>query len=216
MVSNISKQLNKNGYIVIENFLSDETFNQFKNDTNNYLSNTRNRNFKLTDNDLDNTIFNQYYNDQKITSLVEKIFKEENLNYKMEECYRVFRALIGRESNLQNKKFHFDSYYLTLMLPIKIPRYEDGENGDFYIIPNIRKTFKNRYLNLLIKFFFQNKLSFLFYKSLIFDKIFKPIKITLKEKSLIIFWGYKSLHGSGVLGKNRERVTLLYHFNKMK
>lgn len=216
MISNTIKELNKNGFIEIENFVSDKTFNQFKKDTNDYLSNSINKNFYLTDNDLDNTIFNQYYNDQEVIRLVDEIFKEKKFNYKIDECYRVFRALVGKGSDLQNKKLHFDSYYLTLMFPIRIPKYKDGENGDFYILPNIRKTFKNKYLNLLIKFIFQNKVSFLFYKSKIFDKIFKPIKIIPKEKSIIIFWGYKSLHGSGILGKNRERVTLLYHFKKMK
>ena len=84
MISNTIKELNKNGFIEIENFVSDKTFNQFKKDTDNYLSNSRNKNFYLTDNDLDNTIFNQYYNDQNVTRLVDEIFKERKLNYKIE------------------------------------------------------------------------------------------------------------------------------------
>ena len=58
-------------------------------DTNDYLSNSINKNFYLTDNDLDNTIFNQYYNDQEVIRLVDEIFKEKKFNYKIDECYRV-------------------------------------------------------------------------------------------------------------------------------
>jgi hypothetical protein len=216
MYSQNIKQLNEAGYLVINDFISDEIFNQFKIDTNKYLENSKNKNFKLTDYELNDSIFNKYYVDSKITNLVNNIFKVTNINFKNEKCYRVFRALVGKESNIQNKKYHFDSYYLTLLFPIIIPKHQDTKNGDFYIIPNIRKIYKNFILNLLVKFLFQNKISYLLYKTKLFDKIFKPIKIIPKEKSVIIFWGYKSLHGSGDLGINRKRITLLYHFKKMK
>lgn len=210
------KQLNEAGYLVINDFISDEIFNQFKIDTNKYLENSKNKNFNLTDHDLNESIFNKYYLDSKITNLVNNIFKVTNIDFDNEECYRVFRALVGEESNKQNKKYHFDSYYLTILFPIIIPNNKDTKNGDFFIIPNIRKIYKNFFLNLLVKFLFQNKISYLLYKSKLFDRLFKPIKIIPKEKSVIIFWGYKSLHGSGDLGENRKRVTVLYHFKKMK
>ncbi len=210
------KRLNEEGYFVINDFISDEIYNQFKIDTNQYLESSKNKNFKLTDYDLNESIFNKYFLDSEITQLVSNIFKLTNIEYKNEECFRVLRSLIGQESNMQNKKYHFDSYYLTLLFPIMIPKYPDTKNGDFYIIPNVRKIFKNSFLNLFVKFLFQNKISYLLYKSKLFDKMFKPIKIIPKEKSVIIFWGYKSLHGSADLGKDRKRVTLLYHFKKMK
>ena len=46
-----------------------------------------------------------------------------------------FRALVGKGSDLQNKKLHFDSYYLTLMFPIRIPKYKDGKMEIFIFCP---------------------------------------------------------------------------------
>ena len=170
----------------------------------------------LTDEDLDHEGLKKFFNNVNFINLIKSFFKYENLDFSLNDNYRVLRVLNGPGSNTDNQNLHFDGYYLTLMLPIHIPNENDNFNGDFMIIPNIRPVFKSKILNLVLKVIAQNKLSKIFFKTKIFKIIFKPIKIIPKPGSLIIFRGFSSLHGSGILKSNRKRATLLFHLKKMK
>ena len=186
------EDINDKGIIVINNIFDNDEFSKINSEINKLIQNKRSKNGKIV--------------------LIDDDLKESLLF----ELYKVLRVLTGNNSDNDNQNYHFDGYYLTAMLPILIPKEKDNFNGDFLIVPNIRHVYKNKKINLLIKYFFQNKIAKIFYKTIFFNKIFKPIKISPQENSLILFKGFESLHGSEMLGKNRTRITLLYHFNKMK
>ena len=46
------------------------------------------------------------------------------------------------------------------MFPFSIPKYQNEKYLDFHIIPNIRRVYKNKFVNLIIKFLFKIKLVF--------------------------------------------------------
>ena len=208
--------LDTRGFLEINDFLDSETINNFKKCLDNLYDINGNRNFVLTDDKLNKYIFGDYYKNNKFKEVISKVFLHEKIKFSYEDNYKVLRVLNGKESNADNQNYHFDGYYLTAMLPLEIPTGNEGKNGDFILVPNIRKIFKNKNINLIIKYIFQNKLIKLLYKNKIFLGFFKPKRIIPKAGSLIIFRGFASLHGSEILGPNKKRVTLLYHFHKMK
>tara|TARA_Y100001970_G_scaffold288620_1_gene416462 strand:- start:48 stop:707 length:660 start_codon:yes stop_codon:yes gene_type:complete len=212
------EDINDKGIIVINNIFDNDEFSKINSEINKLIQNKRSKNGKivLIDDDLKESLLFELYKKNKIKTVVNEIFNHNKLQLDIEDNYKVLRVLTGNNSDNDNQNYHFDGYYLTAMLPILIPKEKDNFNGDFLIAPNIRHVYKHKKINLLIKYFFQNKIAKIFYKTIFFNKIFKPIKISPQENSLILFKGFESLHGSEMLGKNRTRITLLYHFNKMK
>lgn len=201
------------GFIYVKNFIDEGNLLNLKNQLDKFLPSKNN--FNKIDNELENTLFFDFHNQEEIKNIVKKIFNKDSISYSHEDCYKVLRVLTGNNSDSQNKNLHFDSYYLTLMFSIKMPENIDENNGSFLIIPNVRIIFKYKILNNLIKFIFQNRVSKFLYRFNLFDSVSNIKNIKPEEGSLLIFRGAKSLHGSGNLLKNTKRVTMLYHFKKM-
>ena len=213
---NLISDIDTKGYIEIQNFLNEKTSKLFKDDLENILKKDNNKKFALTDGQLKNFHFYDYCDEKKFLELVGEIFKYDKKKFQYQDNYKVLRILNGKDSNTDNNNLHFDGYHLTLMLPLVIPSNNGEGNGDFFIIPNIRPYFNLNIFNLLFKFIFQNKIIKFFYKTKFFHSLLKPIRIIPKVNSLIIFRGFASLHGSGKLDANKTRVTLLYHYLKLK
>ena len=208
--------LNSKGFIEIKNFFDESLKNEILKEVEEIIEIGRDHNLVLTDSKLNNYTLGNLDQKESFKNIIEKIFEFENLKFEYKDKYRVLRILNGKESDSDNKNFHFDGYHLTCMFPLIIPHGKEKDNGNFFLIPNLRKIFKNKILNLTVKFLYQNKLAKLFYKTSLFTFFFKPLEIKPLPDSLFIFRGFNSLHGSGNLGKNKKRVTLLYHFLKLK
>lgn len=212
----ILADINTKGYIEIENFFNVKNFEKLQNKVNKLIEKKPNTNFTLTDLQLDNENIVQFEDIPGFRELIENFYKFENKKLNFNDCYKVLRVLKGNDSNKDNSNFHFDGFYLTAMFPIIIPQNNSGDNGDFVIVPNIRRIYKSKLINNLIKAIFQNFLIKIFYKTKLFNYFFNAKVIRPKEGSLILFRGFQSLHGSAKLEKNRTRATLLYHISNMK
>jgi len=207
--------LNKIGYIEIDNFLDESKYNSFKNAVDKIIQSNPDKHIVRTDSSINSKILEGFINDEIVTTFVKDLFEYDKVNYDINDTFKVLRILNGKETGSGNDNYHFDGYYLTLFFPIYVPKTE-GNNGSFNIFPNIRPIIDIKLFDFFIKFIFQNKLTKKFYKSSFFKKRFKPIIIEPKEKSVIVFRGFKSLHGSGRMDSFKKRVSLLYHFKKMK
>lgn len=212
---NIS-DIDSKGYIIIKNFFSANEIQTINKELSSFFDKHGHKKIALTDSQVDEFTFGNLNSNLKFKEIIKEFFDYENEKNYENDLFRVLRVLSGKTSGTDNQNYHFDGYHLTAMFPLIMPSDNDNKNGDFMLVPNIRKVFGSKLMNNFVKFIFQNKLTKLFYKTNFFNYIFRPIKIIPEVNSLILFRGFTSLHGSGILGSNKTRVTLLYHYKKLK
>jgi hypothetical protein len=71
--------------------------------------------------------------------------------------YQILRCLTGETSRKHSMVFHFDSYVLTLLLPIEVQAGE--ENGELILLPNFRPIRRWYVSNLIDKILLDNALT---------------------------------------------------------
>jgi hypothetical protein len=123
---------------------------------------------------------------------------------------QVLRCLAGRTGQRETCLFHFDSYVLTLVLPIVLP--QRGGGGRLLIAPNIRQVRTCYPLNLIDKVLVDNRLTqWVLQRRLRSPKtLFRRIEMTAGH--LYLFWGYRSLHATEPCDPADIRSTAVFHF----
>jgi hypothetical protein len=124
--------------------------------------------------------------------------------------HQVFRCLKGPSSRGHSYYFHFDSYVLTLLIPIVIP--SSGARGDLLILPGLRPFRKSYWRNVLDKFVAELTLTQLLLKALARRGRFPVRSVALTPGSAVLFWGYRSLHANEPCAPDQLRSTALLHF----
>lgn len=126
------------------------------------------------------------------------------------EFYQITRMLKGHTSRNHSYNFHYDSYVLTVLMPIDIPA--SGLSGDLIIFPNKRPFRKNYLTNLADKLFMENALV----QRHFLDKAYKPdagaVAIKMIPGNIYFFWGYRTLHTNEPCDPDKLRVTSLLHY----
>ncbi len=136
--------------------------------------------------------------------------KEYFYNGRIDDQYHIVRNVISNQKS-ESYRGHFDSHIFTMILPMYIPKNNNGEvrGGDLVFFPNFRNTPKLEIINILQK---------IFYKKFNSQKGFE--KLAEKKNKLVenfsdyrplIFLGIKTLHGNKELFEDK-RQTLLSHF----
>ena len=124
--------------------------------------------------------------------------------------YQVLRCLSGLTGQRNSMIFHYDSYIVTALVPIQIPR--DGMAGDLLMYPNTRKVRKSYLHNAVDKVMLDNPLSQRLLKASMHTKRFKPVRIKMLPGHLYFFWGYRSVHTNEPCDADKVRATALFHF----
>lgn len=139
-------------------------------------------------------------------------FTKNQFSKKVEinDCYHISR-IVRPGDRVESFRGHFDSHMFTLVLPILIPNEQDlYNNGELFLMPNIRKRPKNEIVNILQKIYTKS------YNS--HDSYIKALK---KNKGIIenfnnleplLFNGDTSFHGNFPNDNSYSRLTLLSHF----
>jgi hypothetical protein len=145
------------------------------------------------------------------TSLIRRLYEAgaRRAAPKQRIC-QVLRCLAGRTGRREAYIFHFDSYVLTLLLPILIPPH--GQRGDLVIAPNLRGVRPFYALNLLDKLVVDNKLSQIVLRRLLASGLARFRRIEMTPGSLYMFWGYRTLHANEPCDLVNIRSTALFHF----
>ena len=127
-----------------------------------------------------------------------------------QSLYNILRCVKGETGGRQSYFFHYDSYYITALLPVVIPQ---GEKAGHLIIRRQRRAVRRSYLrNLVDKIFLDNW----FRQRLLRrgakggSKAFR--EIVLNPGDLYFFWGYCTVHANGDCDPAQLRATALAHF----
>ena len=177
-------------------------------------------NFSLANQELDSPIFNEITYSNEVKNLSNNLLTTITSDYDKLEKHIVLGVRNNDSSNkiAKNIIFHFDSYFLTINIPITMPdenksRNEINDSGDLLILPNFRKFSNNLLINLIIKVLFQNPIMRFFLSFSVVQKIIKIKRIKLSNSKIYIFYGYRTLHGVDTNYEKGERTTFLIHIH---
>lgn len=124
--------------------------------------------------------------------------------------YNILRCLAGHTGKQNSYFFHYDSYVLTILLPILIPT--EGQPGDLIMFPNTRPVRKTYLGNLIDKFFLDNRLMQAHLRKGVLSGRLKPAKIRMIPGNVYFFWGCRSIHTNEPCDTDKIRATALYHY----
>ena len=124
--------------------------------------------------------------------------------------YQVFRCLQGDVAQKHSYLFHYDTYVLTVLVPIIIP--EEGMRGDLLLFPNTRPIRRTYVHNLLDKTLVDNPLSRKLLRLAAIGKRMGVTTVRLRPGNLYLFWGYRTIHANEPCDPNKTRATALIHF----
>ncbi len=125
------------------------------------------------------------------------------------EFYQLLRCLTGKGMNEHSFNFHYDSYLVTALIPVVIPK--DGRPGDLYLVPNTRPV-RETYAGNLVDKFFLDKMRQKSLKGRAESNPGSFTRIKMVPGSLYLFWGYRSIHANEPCDPNTVRATALYHY----
>ncbi len=127
-----------------------------------------------------------------------------------QDFYQVLRCLSGASARRHSYLFHYDSYVVTVLIPIEIPT--TGMTGDFLMLPNTRSVRKSYAANVIDKIILDNPVSQFLLRSLIKAKLVRPTRIKMVPGNAYFFWGYRSVHTNEPCDADCVRATALFHF----
>ncbi|MGI4746179.1 MAG: hypothetical protein ACRYFY_09065 [Janthinobacterium lividum] len=143
--------------------------------------------------------------------LAERIYQEgTGQPVSTQKFYQVLRCLAGKTSAAHSYFFHYDSYVLTILLPIQIPT--GGQTGDLLMLPNMRRIRKTYLANVLDKVILDNRVSQFVLRRLIKAKILRVTRVKIVPGNLYFFWGYRSIHANEPCDPGQVRATALFHY----
>jgi hypothetical protein len=127
-----------------------------------------------------------------------------------QEFYQVLRCLSGQSAQIHSRVFHYDSYVVTVLIPIKIPT--KGQTGDFLMLPNTR-SIRNKYIwNAMDKVLLDNRVTQWILRRMANKRSNKIVRIKMVPGNAYFFWGYRSIHTNEPCDPNEIRATALFHY----
>jgi len=148
---------------------------------------------------------------QSFRAMIEKIYERgTGRKAPAQEFYQVLRCLTGSSVRRHSYVFHYDSYVVTVLIPIEIPA--TGQTGDFLMIPNARRIRQNYFANVVDKILLDNKLTQFLLKRLTKLNAIKLTRIKMIPGNAYIFWGYRSVHTNESCDVEKVRATALFHY----
>lgn len=123
--------------------------------------------------------------------------------------YQVLRCLSGSTGRANSNYFHYDSYMLTILVPIVIPK--GAERGSLILLPAARPVRRNYLVNAIEKMILDRK----WIQSIIrrrMESSPQRLRVDLEPGTMYAFCGYRSLHTNEPCAEHDLRVTLLFHY----
>ncbi len=124
--------------------------------------------------------------------------------------YQLVRCLAGKTGEQNAWFFHYDSYVLTILVPVLIPT--EGQPGDLIMFPNKRPVRKTYIGNLIDKLFLHNRLTQNRLRQGVLSGRLTPERIKMQPGNAYFFWGCRSIHTNEPCDPDKIRATALFHY----
>ncbi|RQH02095.1 hypothetical protein [Paraburkholderia dinghuensis] len=128
-----------------------------------------------------------------------------------DRIFPVLRVLTGTHGLRHAHNFHYDSYVVTILLPVLIPSGPGEPPGHLVMFPNVRNARRFAVVNILEKLLVEKLLKRLWRMPRV--QQWQSAKIVpLTPGNLYFFWGMRSLHANQACLPTSVRCTALLHF----
>lgn len=120
------------------------------------------------------------------------------------------RCLTGASAKAHSMVFHYDTFVLTVILPIISPT--EGRTGRLVLLPNTRGV-RHWYLrNLVDKVLIDRSSAQSRFRRLCDRNDAHLEFIDMKPGNAYVFWGYRSVHANEACDPDRIRSTAIFHY----
>jgi len=123
----------------------------------------------------------------------------------------VLRVLTGTHGLRHAHNYHYDSYVVTVLLPVLIPNGPDEPPGHLVMFPNLRNARRFAVVNILEKLLVEKLLKRVWRTPRVQRWLAAKI-VPLTPGNLYFFWGMRSLHANQACLPTSVRCTVLLHY----
>lgn len=212
-IQRIAADMSGRGYGIIPDFISAAGLAPLRNLAQDAVQTSGGEYVHLRDfNALQGTVLRDLLRSASFKTFCQELYKigtSDNIAPEA-DFYTVLRCLKGNTGQRHSYRFHYDSYVVTVLLPISIP--DESQHGNLLIIPHCRPIRKSYFRNLLDKIIIDNPLSQYRLKVGALRKKFDYASIRLCPGDLYFFWGYQSIHTNEPCLPDQLRATALFHY----
>ena len=128
-----------------------------------------------------------------------------------DRIYPVMRVLSGKQGIRHSNIFHYDSYAVSILLPVLIPNDPGKQTGHLVMFPNLRNARRFAIVNIVEKAIVEKLLGRIWRLPLV-QKWLAAKVVTLEPGNLYFIWGLRSLHANQACAPSSIRCTVLFHF----
>jgi len=208
----ISDSIATDGYAVIANYLDAETVRRSQQVVKDSVAKNRGKYTLFSGQKGVQDVFSiDFENDQLFRSLCRDIYERQMKSTPPDEpIVQIIRCFTGSDSDGHALTFHFDSYVLTLIIPVLMP--VGSPSGNLLILPNLRGFRKQYVRNVVDKLVYCGPVGQAVFRFLY--RIKSPIirHVCLNPGDLYVFCGYKTLHTNESCDASQIRATAIFHF----
>jgi hypothetical protein len=159
-----------------------------------------------------NTCLAPLFHDVEFRSLLHRLYAVKfGSSPCSERILPVMRVLTGPQGQRHSNNFHYDSYIVTVLLPILIPDGDGEPHGDLVMYPNLREARRSASINILEKIVVEKILKRIWRVSRLQTWLSAKV-VHLTPGNLYFFWGMRSLHANRPCAPTKIRCTVLLHF----
>ncbi|WP_321962224.1 hypothetical protein [Paraburkholderia sp. J7] len=123
----------------------------------------------------------------------------------------VMRVLSGEQGIRHSNNFHYDSYAVSILLPVLIPNDPGERAGHLVMFPNLRNARRSAIVNIVEKAIVEKLLGKIWRLPQV-QKWLSAKVVTLQPGNLYFIWGLRSLHANQACAPSSIRCTVLFHF----
>ncbi|WP_322028783.1 hypothetical protein [Paraburkholderia sp. J76] len=123
----------------------------------------------------------------------------------------VMRVLSGEQGIRHSNIYHYDSYAISILLPVLIPDDKDERAGQLMMFPNLRNARRFAIVNIIEKAIVEKMLGRIWRSPRVQQRLRAQV-VTLKPGNLYFMWGLRSLHANLACAPSSVRCTVLLHF----
>lgn len=128
-----------------------------------------------------------------------------------DRIFPVLRVLTGTHGLRHAHNFHYDSYVVTVLLPVLIPNGPGEPPGHLVMFPNLRDARRFAVVNILEKLVVEKLLKRIWRTPRVQQCLSAKI-VPLTPGNIYFFWGMRSLHANQACLPCSVRSTVLLHF----
>jgi hypothetical protein len=156
-------------------------------------------------------LLNGLYDDEKLHALCTGLYSravgrpstQRGLN-------QLLRCLQGQTAKQESRYLHFDSFLITIVIPVAIP--ERGPSGDLILLRWRRRVDQSYLSNLFQKFIGERKLVQRVLWLGVDRGWVRSTRLKLKQGSAYLFFGSTTMHANEPCAADALRATLVLHF----